>query len=270
MRQPAALRRAVSALSTQHDELEALTKAVDLVPVFTGMGASYHACYPAVAALASNGKAALHVDAGELLHFRRPVVDARTIVVAVSQSGRSAEVVRLAEELRRTPSRPLLLAVCNGRDNPLARLADLALDTGVGEETGPSTMTLVASLAVLVGRHRRPGRRSRRFGHASCRDRSRAGGAGIRESSRRAGRTGGAPRRSPRGPSSNRCSRPRAWEGGGRGGRIAPQGGRRATGAVAEHGAVPTRSAGAGRRASGRCAARHRAGDRRPRPDIGG
>jgi glutamine---fructose-6-phosphate transaminase (isomerizing) len=148
-RQPAALRRAVSTLSTQHDELEALTKAADLVPVFTGMGASYHACYPAVTALASKGRAALHVDAGELLHFRRPVVDARTIVVAVSQSGRSAEVVRLAEELRRTPSRPLLLAVCNGRDNPLARLADLALDTGVGEETGPSTMTLVASLAAL-------------------------------------------------------------------------------------------------------------------------
>ena len=113
------------------------------------MGASYHACYPAVDALASRGKAALHVDAAELVHFRLPLLDEHMLLVAVSQSGRSAEVVRLAEALRAVASRPLLVAITNGLDNPLARLADLALDTRAGEEKGPSTMTLVASLAVL-------------------------------------------------------------------------------------------------------------------------
>jgi glucosamine--fructose-6-phosphate aminotransferase (isomerizing) len=145
--QPAALRRAVGALAG--DVLAELSKHASRLPVFTGMGASYHACYPAVNALASRGKAAVHADAGELLHFRLPLLDERTLLVAVSQSGRSAEVVRLAESLRAEASRPPLLAVTNGLDNPLARLADLALDTRAGEEKGPSTMTLAASLAVL-------------------------------------------------------------------------------------------------------------------------
>ena len=147
--QPAALRRAVGALSAQRDVLAELGKHTERLPVFTGMGASFHACYPAVDALASRGKAALHVDAAELVHFRLPLLDERMLVVAVSQSGRSAEVVRLAEALRAVASRPLLIAITNGLDNPLARLADLALDTRAGEEKGPSSMTQVASLAVL-------------------------------------------------------------------------------------------------------------------------
>src|SRR5262245_2064188 len=125
--QPAALRRAIDALSAQRDVLAELGKHADRLPVFTGMGASYHACYPAVNALASRGKAALHVDAAELLHFRLPLLDGHTLLLAVSQSGRSAEVVRLAEAARAEASRPLVVAITNGLDNPLARLADLAL-----------------------------------------------------------------------------------------------------------------------------------------------
>jgi glutamine---fructose-6-phosphate transaminase (isomerizing) len=147
--QPAALRRAAGAIAAQRDVLAELGKAAGRLPVFTGMGASYHACYPATTALASRGQPSLHVDAAELLHFGRPLLDGRTLLVAVSQSGRSAEVVRLAEELQPRRSRPLLVAVCNGLDNPLAGLADLAFDTQAGEESGPSSMTLVASLAVL-------------------------------------------------------------------------------------------------------------------------
>jgi glutamine---fructose-6-phosphate transaminase (isomerizing) len=147
--QPAALRRAVGGLSAQRDVLAELVNQAERLPVFTGMGASYHACYPAVDSLAARGRTALHVDSAELLHFRLPLLDEHTLLVAVSQSGRSVEVVRLAEALREKPSRPLSVAITNGLDNPLARRADLALDMRTGEEKGPSSMTLVASLAVL-------------------------------------------------------------------------------------------------------------------------
>jgi glucosamine--fructose-6-phosphate aminotransferase (isomerizing) len=73
--------------------------------------------------------------------------------VAVSQSGESAEVVRLAEEVRAMDParRPVVVAVTNGSANRLAVTADATLDTRVGTELGPSTMTFAASLVALSG-----------------------------------------------------------------------------------------------------------------------
>jgi glutamine---fructose-6-phosphate transaminase (isomerizing) len=151
--QPEALRRAAEALARQRGSLSSLREAVreprDLV--FTGMGASYHACYPAINELAGRGIQALLVDTAELLHFRRPMLDPSTVVVAVSQSGESAEIVALAADLRRRRSGPLVVSVTNGLDNSLAREARVGLDTGAGPETGPSTMTFGASLVALSG-----------------------------------------------------------------------------------------------------------------------
>lgn len=118
--------------------------------VFTGMGSSYDACYPVVTGLARAGVIAVLVDASELLHFRRAMLDATTPVVAVSQSGESAEVVRLANALAEGSDRPFLVAVTNGRRNTVARVADVVLDTRAGAETGPSTMTFAASLVCLA------------------------------------------------------------------------------------------------------------------------
>ena len=118
--------------------------------LFTGMGSSYDACYPAVTALAQAGIPALHLDAAELLHFRTGLLDAQTVVIAVSQSGESAEVVRVAEAVKAKAYPPALVAVTNGAANTLAAMADAHLDTRVGIETGPSTMTFGAALAVVA------------------------------------------------------------------------------------------------------------------------
>jgi glucosamine--fructose-6-phosphate aminotransferase (isomerizing) len=148
--QPGALRRAASGLETQVTALGRVAEAgLGRTVILTGMGASYDACYPIAAELGRLGRLAPMLDAAELLHFRGGTLDADTVVVAVSQSGSSAEVVRLAETLaeRAVP----LVAVTNGVDNPLARAATLVLDTGAGDETGPSSMTFAASLVVLAG-----------------------------------------------------------------------------------------------------------------------
>jgi glucosamine--fructose-6-phosphate aminotransferase (isomerizing) len=78
------------------------------------------------------------------------MLDATTLVVAVSQSGESAEVVRLTRALREDSDRPFLVGITNGRMNTLAGLADVVLDTRAGAETGPSTMTFAASLVCLA------------------------------------------------------------------------------------------------------------------------
>ena len=150
--QPGALRRAAGALIEQLDTLEALGAAAAERPevVFTGMGASYDACYPAVNELASRGMLALQIDTAELLHFRSNMLTASTLLVIVSQSGESAEVVRLLEALEHRTERPVSLSVTNGPSNPLAERADLRLDTRAGREQGPSTMTFAASVAQLA------------------------------------------------------------------------------------------------------------------------
>ena len=114
------------------------------------MGASYDACYPAVNELAVHGVLALQIDAAELLHFRSHVLSPATVLVLVSQSGRSAEVVHLLDALDERPERPVVLSVTNGLANPLAERADLRLDTRAGTEEGPSTMTFASSLVQLA------------------------------------------------------------------------------------------------------------------------
>jgi glucosamine--fructose-6-phosphate aminotransferase (isomerizing) len=151
--QPEALRRAARALGDQRDVLSELgARAAEASPIaFSGMGSSYDACYAPVTVLGGAGVPALMADAAEVLHFRRASLGPGALVVVVSQSGRSAEVVRLAEALRAAPSRPFLVSVTNGLENPLAGVADLALDTAAGEEHGPSTKTFAASLVALAG-----------------------------------------------------------------------------------------------------------------------
>jgi glutamine---fructose-6-phosphate transaminase (isomerizing) len=150
--QPRALLRAADGLADQQGALAQVSNAAPAGPVvFTGMGASAHSCYPAVSALSAVGVSALHVDAAELLHFRRAVLGPNALLVVVSQSGESAEPVALAGELERQRMRPRIVSVTNGLDNTLARAADVALDTLAGPESGPSTMTSGAELVVLSG-----------------------------------------------------------------------------------------------------------------------
>ena len=150
--QPEAVRRAARGLDEQADVLSDMHAALTAARavVFTGMGASYDSCHVPVTLLAARGVPVSMVDAAELLHFRLPMLDARTLVVCVSQSGESVELVRLAEALGAAAARPRLASVTNGLDNTLARAADLALDTRAGSEAGPSTLTYVAGIVVLA------------------------------------------------------------------------------------------------------------------------
>jgi glucosamine--fructose-6-phosphate aminotransferase (isomerizing) len=149
--QPDALRRAAAALLDQRPALERLREAGTTARtiVFTGMGSSYDACYPAVNDLAGRGVASVLVDTAELLHFRRGILDPQTLLVIVSQSGESVEIVKLSAELEKQRLRPVVVSVTNGLSNDLAKRADIRLDTWVGAETGPSTKTFAGALATL-------------------------------------------------------------------------------------------------------------------------
>ena len=148
--QPRALRRAAAALVDQLPTIHELTRIpTDDAVILTGMGGSYAACYPLAAQLASAGRTVVMVTTAELVHFRSGMVRPTTPIVAVSQSGESAELIRLLVRRSGRAGRPPLIAVTNGLGSSLARGADLVLDTRAGEEEGPSTVTFASGLVVL-------------------------------------------------------------------------------------------------------------------------
>lgn len=149
--QPEALRRAARSLIEQVETLGLVAESdVRSRPLLlTGMGSSYHACLAAASMLGRGGVLAVTANAAELLHFRRDALTEASLVVIVSQSGQSVEVVRLAEEFAARGRRPPLAAITNGTDNPLASTADISLDTAAGEEVGPSTKSYAATFVPL-------------------------------------------------------------------------------------------------------------------------
>lgn len=114
--------------------------------VLTGMGSSFYALNPLLLQLTDAGFPAVLVETSELIYYRRRLLDSKSLIVAVSQSGRSAEMIRLLETNR---SRAPVIAVTNTADSPLARRTDAVLLTAAGEEFSVSCKTYVSALLAL-------------------------------------------------------------------------------------------------------------------------
>ncbi len=127
--------------------LRGLTKHWPPTVVFTGMGSSLFAAIPAQAYLTEQGVRALVWETAELVHHHLKVLRPDTLLVVVSQSGQTAEVLRLLENL---PARTRVLAVTNVEGSPLAKHADLLLPMMAGEQMAVSTKTYTCSVAVLM------------------------------------------------------------------------------------------------------------------------
>lgn len=115
--------------------------------VLTGMGSSFHALHPLYLELISCGHTPLMVETSELIYYMPALFDRSTLLVAVSQSGRSVEIIRLLEINRRRAS---IIGVTNTPASPLAEGADAVLLTRAGEEFSVSCKTYLASLVSLA------------------------------------------------------------------------------------------------------------------------
>ena len=114
-----------------------------------GMGSSLHAARTALHRFAQIGRFAVAFDAGELEHFGLPGLPSEASVIAISQSGKSAETVAVAEQLRAADRGRQILAIVNDLDSPLARLATVAIPMGAGVEAAVATRTFIAA-SVLI------------------------------------------------------------------------------------------------------------------------
>jgi arabinose-5-phosphate isomerase len=118
--------------------------------VCTGMGKSGHIARKIAATLASTGTPAFYVHPGEAAHGDLGMITDADVVLALSYSGESDEILLLLPVLRRQGNR--LIAMTGRANSSLAREADVHLDVSVPAEACPldlaPTSSTTASLAM--------------------------------------------------------------------------------------------------------------------------
>ncbi|MCZ7529341.1 MAG: glutamine--fructose-6-phosphate transaminase (isomerizing) [Acidimicrobiia bacterium] len=153
--QPAAVRDTLSGRTAPSGELmldelrlsEDELRAVDKV-FLVGCGTSYHAAMVAKYALEHWTRLPCEIDIASEFRYRDPVVDTRTLVVGVSQSGETADTIEAMKYAKRWDAR--IIAVTNVVDSSMARLADAVLYTHAGPEIGvAATKTHLAQVVAL-------------------------------------------------------------------------------------------------------------------------
>lgn len=118
-------------------------KAFDRI-VLTGMGGSDYATIPLELCLAQAGLPVWRLLSSRLLEMRA-LITADTLLVIISQSGRSGEVLALLEQLERRPK--AMIVVTNDATSPLALAADHLVLLACGPEATVATKTYANTLA---------------------------------------------------------------------------------------------------------------------------
>ena len=118
--------------------------------VCTGMGKSGHVARKIAATMASTGTPAFYVHPGEAGHGDLGMITDADVVLALSYSGESDEVLMLLPVLKRQGNR--LITMTGRPQSSLARAADVHLDVSVPAEACPidlaPTSSTTASLAM--------------------------------------------------------------------------------------------------------------------------
>jgi len=132
----------------------AFVRAVELLSactgrvVWTGVGKSGIICRKLAATMASTGTPALFLHPTEAIHGDLGMVAAGDVVVAVSNSGETEELVRLLEYLKRVGTS--LIAFTSRPDSTLAGNADVHLDLAVDREACPHNLAPTASTTAAL------------------------------------------------------------------------------------------------------------------------
>jgi arabinose-5-phosphate isomerase len=116
--------------------------------ILTGMGKSGIICQKIAATLTSTGTPSLFLHPAEARHGDIGMVQPDDVVVALSYSGETDEILRLLESIRRIGVK--LIAISGAPGSTLAREADVALDCSVTEEACPLNLAPTASTTAAL------------------------------------------------------------------------------------------------------------------------
>ena len=124
--------------------------------IVTGMGKSGHVGRKIAATLASTGTPAFFMHPAEAYHGDLGMITENDIVVAISNSGESSEIVNILPVIRRIGAK--IIAMCGRKTSSLGRNADYFINIGVDREacslglapTASTTATLAMGDAIAM------------------------------------------------------------------------------------------------------------------------
>lgn len=116
--------------------------------VICGVGKSGNIGRKLAATLNSTGATAVNLNVGDALHGDLGVVDEGDLVVMLSYSGETSEIIDLLPHLKRLSVS--ILAITGGADSTLARHADVVLDVAVSQEACPLNLAPTSSTTTML------------------------------------------------------------------------------------------------------------------------
>lgn len=132
-------------------EFEAAAKCIlscNARVVVTGMGKSGHVGRKMAATFASTGTPAFFMHPAEAFHGDLGMVTERDVVIAISNSGESSEIVNILPIIRRIGA--TIIAMSGRRDSQLGRFSDYFIDIGVAREACPLGLAPTASTTATL------------------------------------------------------------------------------------------------------------------------
>ncbi len=144
--------RAVAALSDRlDDDFVAACELCLATPgriVVSGMGKSGHVSNKIAATLASTGTPAFFMHPAEASHGDLGMITSQDLLLAVSYSGETAEVVTILPVVKRMGAK--LLSITGNPKSTMAQAADVHLDISVAEEACPLNLAPTASTTATL------------------------------------------------------------------------------------------------------------------------
>jgi arabinose-5-phosphate isomerase len=116
--------------------------------VVLGVGKSGIVAHKIAATLSSTGTPAIHLHASDALHGDLGLVDSRDVIIAISNSGATDEIMALLPhlQLRRVP----LIAIVGNTRSTLATHAQAVLDASISREACPLNLAPTTSTTVAL------------------------------------------------------------------------------------------------------------------------
>ena len=144
----AAILALVPRLDARFDRAVELLKCCRGRVILTGMGKSGIICHKIAATLSSTGTAAFFLHPAEATHGDLGKLQSDDVVVALSYSGETDEILRLLETIRRLGAK--LITITGAPGSTLAQAADVSLDCSVIEEACPLNLVPTASTTAAL------------------------------------------------------------------------------------------------------------------------
>jgi arabinose-5-phosphate isomerase len=116
--------------------------------IVTGIGKSGIICQKIAATFASTGTPAFFLHPAEAIHGDLGVLQADDVIVALSYSGETEELLRLLETIKRLGAH--LIAITGDCQSSLGKAADVTLDCRVSEEACPLNLVPTASTTAAL------------------------------------------------------------------------------------------------------------------------